>query len=534
MLTGSGLSMAESVVLQLPWHHQFQFAGYYAAIAQGYYADEGIDVEVRAGVDDKGELINPVAEVVFQRAQFGVTRSDLLTHHARGLPVVMLAAVMQRTPAAFITLDKYNIDKLEDIGHQPVSLPLTADKPDAMIDTEIITTLERAGIDIDQLNNSPENWSLKALQSGQTHLILGYATDAPYILRRRGFNPVVISPMDYGIDLYGELLFTSESTLRQNPELVERFRNASMKGWEYALAHTEETANYILSHYSVRGADYDLDFLLHEAEALRAYIQPDLIEIGYSNPARWQRIAGVYKQADMIDTLALNRFLYSPEDDSKPGWWLWLSLVIISLLLIAVGWLFCGRCRLLRAVKHSEQRESSLKRQAETDPLTGLVNRRRFSLELDVGYLRARQEGEALSVLMLDVDHFKDVNDEFGHIAGDTVLCSLARLCQSATRETDVLCRYGGEEFAFLLIDTSLKEAEEVAQRVMEAVRKDKVEWYGMHISYTVSIGVAELNLQDEQGLDLLRRTDRHLYRAKAAGRDTIFSEQPGPLSLVK
>jgi diguanylate cyclase (GGDEF)-like protein len=125
-------------------------------------------------------------------------------------------------------------------------------------------------------------------------------------------------------------------------------------------------------------------------------------------------------------------------------------------------------------------------------------------------------------MLMLDVDHFKNINDEFGHLAGDAVLYSLARVCEQVIRETDVLCRYGGEEFAFLLPDSSRTQAVEVAERLMTAVRNDRVQWEHHTISYTVSIGIAELKAADKESVDLLRRTDRHLYQAKADGRDTI------------
>lgn len=533
-VTFPGMITADSVILQLPWFHQFQFAGYYAAEAQGFFAEEGIEVDIRAGVDEQGQNINPVEEVVFQRAQFGVTRSDLLVHHARGLPVVMLATIMQRTPAAFITLEKYGISRLEDIQQQPVSLPLFADKPSAMIDVEIVTTLARAGIDINQLNNRSPDWNLTELQSGKTQMLLGFATDEPYILEKRGFKPVVISPMDYGIDLYGDLLFTSESTLRSNPDLIERFRKATLRGWEFALKYPETTARYILLNYPVRSADYDLNFMLQEARKMRNYIQADLIEIGYSNRARWKRILNVYREVGINDPVDLDTFIYTPSRHVTHAWWSWPALIFCGFLLMMVGWLIWTRLHLVRIVKHGEQRESQLRRQAETDPLTGLVNRRRFSLELDVSFLRSRQEKSPLSMLMLDVDHFKIVNDEYGHLAGDSVLCSLSRICQNVTRDTDVLCRYGGEEFAFLLPDTSLDNAEEIAERLMQAVRQDVVEWETRPIRYTVSIGVAELNPTDAEGIDLLQRTDRHLYRAKATGRDTISSEPTGRLALVK
>lgn len=531
----SAVASAERVVLQLPWYHQFQFAGYYAAKQQGYFAEAGIEVDIRAGVDRLGNTINPVEEVVFQRVDFGITRSDLLVHHARGLPVVMLATIMQRTPAAFITLEKYGIQRLEDIGSKPVSLPLEADNPGAVIDLEVIAALARAGVDKARLNNSFDSWNLAALQNGETQLLLGFANDEPYILERRGYKPVVISPRDYGIDLYGDLLFTSESTLRTEPALVEGFRKAVLRGWQYALANPDATARHILSEYPLRNSDYDLDFLLQEARKLRSYIQPDLIEIGYSNRERWQRIKQVYQQVGITDPVDLDRFLYSPEKNSRVLSWLWpVSLVVIVLLLGLIAWLAWTRLHLANKVRHGEQREIELRRQAETDPLTGLVNRRRFSLELDVGYLRARNENSPLAMLMLDVDHFKKVNDEHGHLAGDKVLCSLANICKSVTRDSDVLCRYGGEEFAFLLLDTHIDEARDVAERLMRRIHDDLVVWEDKRLRYSASIGIAVLNDDDQEGTDLLRRTDRHLYRAKAAGRDTIFAEAAGRLHLVR
>jgi diguanylate cyclase (GGDEF)-like protein len=518
----SALLAADTVVLQLPWFHQFQFAGYYAAQAQGYYEQEGIEVDIRAGMDENGYTQNPVEEVVFQRAQFGVTRSDLLVHHARGLPVVMLATVMQRTPAAFITLDRYHIKRLEDISDKPVSLPLIADKPDTVIDIEAVAALARAGVAVSEMNNRVENWDLDALIDGESQMTFGFASDEPYILRQRGYIPHVISPMDYEIDLYGDLLFTSESTLRTDPALVERFRRASLKGWDYALKHPEEIALYILKTYPLRSDEYDLAFLLHEAEALRDYIQPDLVELGYSNPARWKRIINVYREIGITDPINLERFIYQPASNNSLASWSGPILSVIIAMLVIIGWLIRARLHLVKKVQHSEQRESQLRLQAETDPLTGLVNRRRFSLELDVCYLRAKQTKSPLAMLMLDVDHFKNINDEYGHLAGDAVLCSLARLCEGVIRETDVLCRYGGEEFAFLLPDSSQSQAMEVAKRLMQAIRSDHIQWEHHTLRYTVSIGIAELKRTDKEGIDLLRRTDRHLYQAKADGRDTI------------
>jgi diguanylate cyclase (GGDEF)-like protein len=173
-------------------------------------------------------------------------------------------------------------------------------------------------------------------------------------------------------------------------------------------------------------------------------------------------------------------------------------------------------------VRFREKRESQLRIQAETDPLTGMFNRRRFAIELEMLFIRARKEQTPLSMIMLDADYFKKINDAFGHVAGDKVLCDLAHLCQQVIRDSDVVCRFGGEEFAFLLPDSDLSEAIPIAERLITAVRNNAVVWQGQSIRYQVSIGVAELSADDAEAMHLLHRTDTQLYRAKTNGRNQI------------
>jgi diguanylate cyclase (GGDEF)-like protein len=524
----------KQMILQLPWYHQFQFAGYYAAKAKGFYDEAGLDISIRSAFENTNNYINPVEEVIFQRADFGVTRSDLLVHHARGLPVVMLSTIMQRSPAVLISLKPYGIFTLASIGDKPISVPEISD--DAVIDVEVFMTFQAANLDLAAMNNHPENWNISALQSGETQLILGYAWDEPYILKKHGYEPVIISPMDYGVDVYGDLIFTSEATIARSPEEVDAFRKASLRGWAYAMQNPEEIALYILEHYAVQGADYDLAYLLSEARSMKSYIQPDIIELGYTNIERWQRIQRLYKQAGMINgTVNFDRFLYQQPNKHLIGQsWLWTFFIVSSAMLIVLIWLLRIRTQLVSRVKHIEQRESQLRRQAETDPLTGLTNRRRFNIEMEVGFLRAKQLQQPLVVLMLDIDHFKAVNDRYGHLAGDKVLCSLAKLCKGVTRETDICCRYGGEEFAILLNETSIQQANEIALRLLDAIRKDVISWEGHNFHYTASVGLTELSPLDNEAIDVLERADRHLYNAKAAGRNNVFSALLEPTVMPK
>jgi diguanylate cyclase (GGDEF)-like protein len=149
-----------------------------------------------------------------------------------------------------------------------------------------------------------------------------------------------------------------------------------------------------------------------------------------------------------------------------------------------------------------------------------VANRRYFYIQAEQIFKRTRQPLDALAVLMLDIDHFKQVNDSFGHIAGDAILRQVAGRLSKSMRPTDVLARYGGEEFIILLPRTAIREAEQIAQRIWQAVSEMPFSFENTLIRVTVSIGVAGLS-KDIQDLDTITRcADEALYQAKQAGRN--------------
>ncbi|MCB1689553.1 MAG: GGDEF domain-containing protein [Halioglobus sp.] len=155
---------------------------------------------------------------------------------------------------------------------------------------------------------------------------------------------------------------------------------------------------------------------------------------------------------------------------------------------------------------------------AYTDYLTGLANRRLFSSQGELEYDRARRYGHPLSLVLLDVDHFKRVNDTWGHAYGDRVLRKLAEHCQKESRTSDLVVRLGGEEFAILLVETPIAEARKIAERLRLAQMSDAAQ----DRTITISLGISEL-LPDDRGIeDLLQRADAAMYRAKEAGRNRI------------
>jgi diguanylate cyclase (GGDEF)-like protein len=160
---------------------------------------------------------------------------------------------------------------------------------------------------------------------------------------------------------------------------------------------------------------------------------------------------------------------------------------------------------------------AKLGQQNITDALTGVPNRRAYDQKLTEEYSRAKRTGAPLSMLLIDIDHFKEYNDNYGHPAGDTALQSVARVLMSSLRPYDFLARYGGEEFVIILPSTDLTDAIVVAERVRGLVAGSEFP----HRKFTISIGVARLDV-DAGARALVQAADNGLYRAKAAGRNKV------------
>ena len=169
--------------------------------------------------------------------------------------------------------------------------------------------------------------------------------------------------------------------------------------------------------------------------------------------------------------------------------------------------------------------EEDLRRLATTDPLTGVNNRRRYTEISERELTRCKRYRHPLCVLMLDADHFKNINDTYGHEVGDRVLKALADACTGELRDVDVLGRFGGEEFTVTLPETPLETALEAAERLRVKLAETTVKLEdGQDISFTVSIGASCLNGQEEGLADLLNRADAALYNAKEQGRNKVVS----------
>jgi diguanylate cyclase (GGDEF)-like protein len=166
---------------------------------------------------------------------------------------------------------------------------------------------------------------------------------------------------------------------------------------------------------------------------------------------------------------------------------------------------------------------SQLEKISRVDGLTGLYNRRYWEEQFVMEYKRDQRSEGPTSLIMLDIDHFKKVNDTYGHPAGDDVIKALAQIIKKATRETDVPGRYGGEEFAILLPDTPIANVEFVAERIRRLVEKSTVVHDEIEITFTISLGIAGFKKTYRDSTQWLEAADKALYKAKETGRNRVI-----------
>ena len=180
-----------------------------------------------------------------------------------------------------------------------------------------------------------------------------------------------------------------------------------------------------------------------------------------------------------------------------------------------------------RDVSEQKALEHKLETLSRTDPLTGLLNRRLLQEILENEYSRFTRHDVTFSLLLLDVDHFKSINDQYGHSSGDLVLKMLADSCTGNLRKHDVMARYGGEEFCVILPYTNAEKAVILAEKLRTGIAARKLKVGDTEVRVTASIGVSEIQATDKAPGEILERADAALYEAKQSGRDRVCRFQP-------
>ncbi|BBN60456.1 hypothetical protein HVMH_2050 [Hydrogenovibrio marinus] len=734
----------ERVVLQLKWLHQFQFAGYYAAQKEGYFRDEGLKVDIRQRDIRK----NNVEQVINGEAQYGIADSVLFLYLAKKRPVVIVAPIFQHSPQVLFTLKSSGLDSPYKLQGKKIAFYLN--------DTDGFPTLAM----MKQLGVSPiyDRMLIKTdpniLARKEVDAYSGYLTNEAYFLRQSGNAINIINPLNYGIDLYGDMLFTSRTEATEHPDRVLRFKKAVLKGWKYAMSHKAEMAKYILDTYHPPNKTYA--HLMYEANALDNVIAQNTVSIGTLDEGRARFINDLFKRHGLIsNNIDLKNGIYHENTselqftqnelawmkahpvirlaidnnwapieyigekgnyqgigaaffnyitiktglkfrpDKHSNWvqavekmkkhqldvysaaisteerrtyanftdpyvrfptviatrdnapymsdpklligkvvavtdgyamqeemrrlypnvkllsvknaseglrdvslgkvygyidnvasigyyiksqglanvkisgelpfkaniaigvrkdwpelqsiiqkvlshmpadtyaelinpWLkvkyetkyqWKELLIYLVpILVVLAIVLWYNLKLHQAKQQLKETNTQLSMLLVTDHLTKVYNRQYLDQALDTEKARVDRYANKLSVIMIDLDHFKRINDEYGHMVGDKVLVDVSSVIRQTIRKTDVFGRWGGEEFMIVCPETGFQQALRLAEKIRQTVEKAVL----VHdIQQTLSLGVAEYRLT-EKVFDTVKRADECLYEAKRAGRNQV------------
>ena len=512
LLCLSRFAGAEPIHLQLRWHHQFQFAGYYAAIEQGYYREAGLDVVIHPGSPG----VTPVAEVLTGRAHYGVANSELLLQRLRGQPLVALASVFQHSSSILLSRKERCATTPHDLIGRKVMLM------DRQVDADFLAMFKNEGIADSAIELLPSSYQINDLAEGKVDAFNAYRTNEPFYLTQQGIGYCVLDPRNYGVDFYSDILFTSEEELRQHPERVRAFTAASLKGWRYAMQHPEEIITLLRHKYDVpKSAEH----LRYEAETMRSLILPEVIEIGHMNPGRWEHMADTFVRVGMVrDKRWLDGFLHQPDPQAELAQSrrrLWLASGTAVLLGLIALMLYLINRKIRREVALRGQVEAELQRMAYSDALTGLPNRVQFFERADQLLKRERRDQGRLALCFIDLNDFKKINDQHGHLAGDAVLSQIGQRLRRAVRESDIVARFGGDEFVVLFdnLDTP-DDLPRLVDHLQSAIRLP-IDHQGVTLHSGASIGTALFPDDGDQIDALLSHADQAMYRRKPAARSS-------------
>ncbi len=517
LLTSFPAAALEPVRVQLRWKHQFQFAGYYVAKEYGYYRDAGFDVTL---LENGPGLPGGISEVANGQVEFAVTGAGAVAAYAEGQPIVAVAAIFQHSPLVWLVLKSSGIRTLHDLSGKRL---MSAQPQEQMVD--LLAPFPMESIPLNTLHWVPSEFSINALINGHTDAYAAYKSNEPYVLDKKGIGYRLIEPRAYGVDFYGDILITSQQLAQRHPQMVERFRQATLKGWQTALDNIDGTARLIHSKYAPQKS---LDQLRFEGQQIRELVMPDLVAIGHMNRGRWERILDLTLQLGLISEHPdLNGFLFNPQ--SQKNAWNWPATLFALAFMVALLVVYQFRRlnkHLSREINMRHDIEEELRAQAYTDPLTGTGNRRALMEAGHRSFAAAVRDLSPLALIMIDVDHFKRINDNYGHDIGDLVLCHLGEVLRNTIRSGDFVGRIGGEEFTILLPDSGIEAAMAMARRLKHRL---SVQSFTLNpherIAISVSAGVVSRSAEDSCFEQMLSRADVLLYQAKEAGRNQIYRQ---------
>ena len=313
----------KNVTLLLKWTHQFQFAGYYIAQEKGFYEEAGLSVNIVPAIKSDPDTFN---KVLGGQAHFGVGHSGILQQRIDGKPLVAMASILQFSPYCWMVKQSSDIFHPHDFQNKRVSSISTKES------AELLVMLEQSGIDTKLLPvyhgiDAEEEWL-----NGELDAIQVYVTNEPFQMLQKGIEHRLICPQKYGINVYSDILYTTEGVLAENPQMVEKFYKASLKGWRYAMMHLEESIAVTAEKYATHKS---INELTNEAEVLSDYILPPDTKLGAMSMPKWRLIADLYQlEEGSFDKVKVG-FIYRYDVPEKMELsWMLIAAIALSILFL--------------------------------------------------------------------------------------------------------------------------------------------------------------------------------------------------------
>lgn len=507
----------------LPGADHMRFAGYYMAKEQGLFAKQGLDVKLVSN-----QTASATHELVSAKScYYGVGNSEILVAKSKGADIVALAAIFQHSPTALLSLKRNAVNQLTNLADKRIRL--MGDNQDA----EILALLGKFNLNTINIAAHANDLDMNYLLNNQFDAFSMRLTKGTYNLSRQGMEPVTFLPKDYGLDFYSDYFFTSRSEVKHNPLAAEKMREVVIKGWQYALTHTEETLDVIAKQIRYTEEErQDVNYIASERERLkyqlismRDYILPDLIPIGYINKQRLIDIEAALAQAQLLTKrINIKQFVY----EKRTGlidwdiWGVWIKVIVGAIAFNGLWLLYLLYInqKLKKEVQTRIKTEKLVRHAAMHDHLTGLPNRACLMELLGKVFKQAKErqtkdQQTSPALLFIDLDFFKAVNDEFGHAAGDDLLISVSRHIKLQLLSPDqLLARLGGDEFVVLLPNANVQEVQTLIAKI-ERLFTQPFQLSSCHASVGVSIGYCVYN--DNMTADeMLTMADNHMYDIKS------------------
>jgi len=343
----------EKVSVQLKWFYQYQFAGILVAKEKGFYKKYGLDLTIK----ERDPSQNNILQVINGDSEYGLADSVILRYRAEGHPVKVLATIFQHNAMVLISKKDSGIVSPYEMRGKSISFQ------EGLDDSIVTSVLSFAGLEDGDYIKKPMDFTHMDLIHGEVDISEAYISIEPYWMKEKyGIELNIIDPKNYGIDFYGDLIFTTEKEIKEHPERAEAFKQATLEGWAYALQHKDEAVNIILDKYNTRSLTYEQ--LLYEARITENLIATKFIPLGDIRQERFEALAKLYVNrglsAEILNS-AVEKIIYNPHAKTnlfKQYGYTILTVSLILLILVFLLTFYNGRLTHLVKLRTQELEDS--------------------------------------------------------------------------------------------------------------------------------------------------------------------------------